>query len=124
MAWVGIDLTNNLAEPRPLRAPCTVTGDLAQLLGQGHRSDKRYFVTVADERIDLHSGLLWRQSRCSEDRHAWQFMTVGAHGSSCPSSSPLGIKDKETGKGNGTSAAVSSAPGTATERERTSQMLR
>ncbi len=55
MARVGIDLINGLAEPDMFVRAVHVTGDLEHL-GQGTPEDKRYFVTVADERTILHFG--------------------------------------------------------------------
>jgi len=53
MARVGIDYVDDLGD-NFVRA-VHVTGDLANL-GQGTDDDKRYFVTVADERTILHFG--------------------------------------------------------------------
>ena len=50
MARVGVDLINNLAEPDSFVRAVHVTGDLENL-GQGTPDDKRYFVTVAGERL-------------------------------------------------------------------------
>ena len=55
MARVGIDHINNLTEPDMFVRGVHVTGDLENL-GQGTPEDKRYFVTVADERTILHFG--------------------------------------------------------------------
>ncbi|MBR7742414.1 phosphoenolpyruvate carboxykinase (GTP) [Phycicoccus sp. BSK3Z-2] len=55
MARVGIDLINDLDEPDMFVRAVHVTGDLPTL-GQGTPEDKRYFVTVADERTILHFG--------------------------------------------------------------------
>ncbi len=55
MARVGIDLINGLDEPDMFVRAVHVTGDLENL-GQGTPQDKRYFVTVADERTILHFG--------------------------------------------------------------------
>ena len=49
MARVGVDLINNLKNPDSFVRAVHVTGDLENL-GQGTPDDKRYFVTVADER--------------------------------------------------------------------------
>ena len=101
MARVGIDLINNLAEPDHFVRAVHVTGDLPNL-GQGTPEDKRYFVTVADERTILHFGSSYggnallgkiahglRQAAYdgwrSREFLSEQFML-------------LGIKDKETGK--------------------------
>ena len=55
MARVGVDLINNLDDPDMFVRAVHVTGDLPNL-GQGTPDDKRYFVTVADERTILHFG--------------------------------------------------------------------
>jgi phosphoenolpyruvate carboxykinase (GTP) len=55
MARVGADFINNLADPDSFVRAVHVTGDLENL-GQGTPDDKRYFVTVADERTILHFG--------------------------------------------------------------------
>ena len=55
MARVGVEYINNLADPDSFVRAVHVTGDLENL-GQGTPEDKRYFVTVADERTILHFG--------------------------------------------------------------------
>ncbi len=55
MARVHVDFINNLADPDSFVRAVHVTGDLENL-GQGTPEDKRYFVTVADERTILHFG--------------------------------------------------------------------
>ena len=55
MARVGVEFINNLADPDSFVRAVHVTGDLENL-GQGTPEDKRYFVTVADERTILHFG--------------------------------------------------------------------
>ncbi|WP_286928758.1 MULTISPECIES: phosphoenolpyruvate carboxykinase (GTP) [Aeromicrobium] len=55
MARVGVDLFENLNDPESFVRAVHVTGDLENL-GQGTPDDKRYFVTVADERTILHFG--------------------------------------------------------------------
>jgi phosphoenolpyruvate carboxykinase (GTP) len=55
MSRVGVDYVNNLADPNTFVRAVHVTGDLENL-GQGTPEDKRYFVTVADERTILHFG--------------------------------------------------------------------
>lgn len=55
MARVGVDHINTLADPGMFVRAVHVTGDLPNL-GQGTPDDKRYFVTVADERTILHFG--------------------------------------------------------------------
>ena len=55
MARVGVDLLENLSHPGRFVRAVHVTGDLPNL-GQGTPEDKRYFVTVADERTILHFG--------------------------------------------------------------------
>jgi len=55
MARVNVDYINNLEDPGSFVRAVHVTGDLENL-GQGTPEDKRYFVTVADERTILHFG--------------------------------------------------------------------
>jgi phosphoenolpyruvate carboxykinase (GTP) len=55
MSRVGVDLINDLDDPDMFVRAVHVTGDLPNL-GQGTPQDKRYFVTVADERTILHFG--------------------------------------------------------------------
>ena len=55
MARCGVEYVNNLAEPGTFVRGVHVTGDLAHL-GQGTPADRRYFVTIADERTILHFG--------------------------------------------------------------------
>jgi len=55
MARVGVKHIDNLAKPDSFVRAVHVTGDLENL-GQGTPDDKRYFVTVADERTILHFG--------------------------------------------------------------------
>lgn len=55
MARVGAHLIDDLADPDTFVRAVHVTGDLEHL-GQGTPEDKRYFVTVADERTILHFG--------------------------------------------------------------------
>jgi phosphoenolpyruvate carboxykinase (GTP) len=55
MSRVHVDFINNLAVPDSFVRAVHVTGDLENL-GQGTPEDKRYFVTVADERTILHFG--------------------------------------------------------------------
>src|SRR5215468_9948944 len=55
MTRVGVDYINNLEDPNSFVRAVHVTGDLENL-GQGTPDDKRYFVTVADERTILHFG--------------------------------------------------------------------
>jgi phosphoenolpyruvate carboxykinase (GTP) len=55
MARTGAEFINNLADPDSFVRAVHVTGDLENL-GQGTPGDKRYFVTVADERTILHFG--------------------------------------------------------------------
>ncbi len=101
MARCGVDYVNNLAEPDKFVRGVHVTGELEKL-GQGTPDDKRYFVTVADERTILHFGSSYggnallgkiahglRQAAydgwASGDFLAEQFML-------------LGITDKQTGR--------------------------
>jgi phosphoenolpyruvate carboxykinase (GTP) len=55
MARVGAEYVNSLADPDKFVRGVHVTGDLENL-GQGTPGDKRYFVTIADERTILHFG--------------------------------------------------------------------
>jgi len=55
MARVSVEFINNLGDPTSFVRAVHVTGDLENL-GQGTPDDKRYFVTVADERTILHFG--------------------------------------------------------------------
>jgi phosphoenolpyruvate carboxykinase (GTP) len=55
MARVGKDYVDNLTDQNSFVRAVHVTGDLPNL-GQGTADDKRYFVTVADERTILHYG--------------------------------------------------------------------
>jgi len=55
MARVSVEFINNLQDPASFVRAVHVTGDLENL-GQGTQDDKRYFVTVADERTILHFG--------------------------------------------------------------------
>jgi phosphoenolpyruvate carboxykinase (GTP) len=55
MARCGVEYVNSLAEPDKFVRGVHVTGDLENL-GQGTPNDKRYFVTLADERTILHFG--------------------------------------------------------------------
>jgi phosphoenolpyruvate carboxykinase (GTP) len=55
MARCGVDYVNGLTEPDKFVRGVHVTGDLENL-GQGTPEDKRYFVTIADERTILHFG--------------------------------------------------------------------
>jgi phosphoenolpyruvate carboxykinase (GTP) len=55
MARCGVEYVNDLAEPDKFVRGVHVTGDLENL-GQGTPADKRYFVTIADERTILHFG--------------------------------------------------------------------
>jgi phosphoenolpyruvate carboxykinase (GTP) len=55
MARVGVEHVENLADPNSFVRAVHVTGDLENL-GQGTPDDKRYFVTVGDERTILHFG--------------------------------------------------------------------
>lgn len=55
MSRVGIEHVNNLEDQNHFVRAVHVTGDLPNL-GQGTPDDKRYFITVADERTILHFG--------------------------------------------------------------------
>ena len=68
MARVAVEYINNLADPDSFVRAVHVTGDLENL-GQGTPEDKRYFVTVADERTILHFGSVLRRQRAArQDR--------------------------------------------------------
>jgi phosphoenolpyruvate carboxykinase (GTP) len=101
MARVGVQFVNDLEDPGHFVRAVHVTGDLENL-GQGTDGDKRYFVTVADERTILHFGSSYggnallgkiahglRQGAydgwASRKFLAEQYMLIGIH-------------DKETGK--------------------------
>jgi phosphoenolpyruvate carboxykinase (GTP) len=55
MARVGVQYIEGLADPGSFVRAVHVTGDLEKL-GQGTPGDKRYFVTLADERTIVHFG--------------------------------------------------------------------
>ena len=55
MSRVGAEFLNDLEDPNQFVRAVHVTGDLENL-GQGTPDDKRYFVTVGDERTILHFG--------------------------------------------------------------------
>jgi phosphoenolpyruvate carboxykinase (GTP) len=55
MARCGVEYVNDLADQERFVRGVHVTGDLENL-GQGTPEDKRYFVTIADERTILHFG--------------------------------------------------------------------
>ncbi|HEY0903384.1 MAG TPA: phosphoenolpyruvate carboxykinase (GTP) [Marmoricola sp.] len=101
MSRVGVQYVENLEDPNMFVRAVHVTGDLENL-GQGTPDDKRYFVTVADERTILHFGSSYggnallgkiahglRQAAydgwASQKFLAEQYMLIG-------------ILDKETGK--------------------------
>ena len=101
MSRVGVQFVNDLEDPAMFVRAVHVTGDLENL-GQGTDGDKRYFVTVADERTILHFGSSYggnallgkiahglRQGAydgwASKKFLAEQYMLIGIH-------------DKETGK--------------------------
>ena len=101
MARVGVQFVNDLEDPGHFVRAVHVSGDLENL-GQGTDGDKRYFVTVADERTILHFGSSYggnallgkiahglRQGAydgwASRKFLAEQYMLIGIH-------------DKETGK--------------------------
>jgi phosphoenolpyruvate carboxykinase (GTP) len=101
MSRVGVQYVNDLEDPNLFVRAVHVTGDLPNL-GQGTADDKRWFVTVADERTILHFGSSYggnallgkiahglRQGAydgwTSKKFLGEQYMLIG-------------IKDKETGK--------------------------
>ncbi len=55
MARVGVEYLNDLEDQDSFVRAVHVTGDLENL-GQGTPADKRYFVTIADERTIVHFG--------------------------------------------------------------------
>lgn len=55
MARVGVDRVNRLADPADFVRGVHVTGEIERL-EHGTHHDKRYFVTIADERLLLHFG--------------------------------------------------------------------
>ena len=55
MSRVGVEYVESLEDPNSFVRAVHVTGDLENL-GHGTPDDKRYFVTVADERTILHFG--------------------------------------------------------------------
>ena len=101
MSRVGVEYLEDLEDPSYFERSVHVTGDLENL-GQGTPDDKRYFVTVADERTILHFGSSYggnallgkiahglRQGAydgwTSKEFLSEQFMLIG-------------IRDKKTGK--------------------------
>jgi phosphoenolpyruvate carboxykinase (GTP) len=101
MARVGVDLINNLANPDSFVRAVHVTGDLENL-GQGTPDDKRYFVTVADERTILHFGSSYGgNALLGKIAHGLRQAAYDGWASGKFLSEQfmlIGIKDKETGK--------------------------
>ncbi|MDR7362582.1 phosphoenolpyruvate carboxykinase (GTP) [Marmoricola bigeumensis] len=101
MARVGVDLINNLANPDSFVRAVHVTGDLENL-GQGTPDDKRYFVTVADERTILHFGSSYGgNALLGKIAHGLRQAAYDGWASGRFLSEQfmlIGIKDKKTGK--------------------------
>jgi phosphoenolpyruvate carboxykinase (GTP) len=101
MARVGVDLINNLANQDSFVRAVHVTGDLENL-GQGTPDDKRYFVTVADERTILHFGSSYGgNALLGKIAHGLRQAAYDGWASGKFLSEQfmlIGIKDKETGK--------------------------
>ncbi len=101
MARVGVDLINNLDNPDSFVRAVHVTGDLENL-GQGTPDDKRYFVTVADERTILHFGSSYGgNALLGKIAHGLRQAAYDGWASGKFLSEQfmlIGIKDKETGK--------------------------
>ena len=96
MARVNVEHINNLEDPDSFVRAVHVTGDLENL-GQGTPEDKRYFVTVADERTILHFGSSYGgNALLGKIAHGlrqaaydgWRVRRVPRPSSSCCSASP------------------------------------
>jgi len=101
MARVGVDAIEHLADPDTFVRAVHVTGDLANL-GQGTPDDKRYFVTVADERTILHFGSSYGgNALLGKIAHGLRQASYDGWASGSFLSEQfmlLGITDKETGR--------------------------
>lgn len=101
MARVGVDYINNLADPASFVRAVHVTGDLENL-GHGTPDDKRYFVTVADERTILHFGSSYGgNALLGKIAHGLRQAAYDGYASGAFLAEQfmlLGITDKETGK--------------------------
>ena len=101
MARVGVSLIEGLADPETFVRAVHVTGDLENL-GQGTPDDKRYFVTVADERTILHFGSSYGgNALLGKIAHGLRQAAYDGWASGrflAEQFMLLGITDKETGK--------------------------
>ena len=101
MSRVHVDFINNLADPDSFVRAVHVTGDLENL-GQGTPEDKRYFVTVADERTILHFGSSYGgNALLGKIAHGLRQAAYDGWASGVFLSEQfmlLGITDKQTGK--------------------------
>ena len=101
MARVGVSLIEGLADPETFVRAVHVTGDLENL-GQGTPGDKRYFVTVADERTILHFGSSYGgNALLGKIAHGLRQAAYDGWASGrflAEQFMLLGITDKETGK--------------------------
>jgi phosphoenolpyruvate carboxykinase (GTP) len=101
MARVGVDLVNNLADQSYFVRGVHVTGDLENL-GQGTPEDKRYFLTIADERLLLHFGSSYGgNALLGKIAHGLRQASYDGHASGqflAEQFMLIGILDKQTGK--------------------------
>jgi phosphoenolpyruvate carboxykinase (GTP) len=101
MARVSVEFINNLGDPASFVRAVHVTGDLENL-GQGTPEDKRYFVTVADERTILHFGSSYGgNALLGKIAHGLRQASYDGHASGKFLGEQfmlLGITDKVTGK--------------------------
>ena len=101
MSRVDVDFINNLGDPASFVRAVHVTGDLENL-GQGTPRDKRYFVTVADERTILHFGSSYGgNALLGKIAHGLRQAAYDGWASGVFLSEQfmlLGITDKQTGK--------------------------
>ena len=101
MARVGPEFIEGLAHPDRFVRAVHVTGDLENL-GQGTPDDKRYFVTVADERTILHFGSSYGgNALLGKIAHGLRQASYDGWASGKFLSEQfmlIGIRDKETGR--------------------------
>jgi phosphoenolpyruvate carboxykinase (GTP) len=101
MARCSAEYLNHLAEPDMFVRGVHVTGDLEHL-GQGTPDDKRYFVTIADERTILHFGSSYGgNALLGKIAHGLRQASYDgwAHGNFLAEQFMLiGITDKQTGR--------------------------
>jgi phosphoenolpyruvate carboxykinase (GTP) len=100
MARVGVNYINELAEPDFFVRAVHVTGDLPNL-GQGTPDDKRYFYTIADERMINHFGSSYGgNALLGKIAHGLRQGSYDGwkNGFLVEQFLLLGIKDKQTGK--------------------------